>query len=95
MHDFIRAFMSKEHPLVLFLDDLQWADAASVSFLQWFVSSADLHHFMLIGAYRANEITDDHPLNESLKQFKVPAASSMRWSSTSAIGGCTNLLSDH
>ncbi len=70
LRGFICAFMSEEHPLMLFLDNLHWADAASISFLQWFASSADLHHFMLIGAYRANEINDHHPLNESLKQFK-------------------------
>jgi PAS domain S-box-containing protein len=70
LQNFIQAFMGQEHPLVLFLDDLQWADAASLSFLQRFVSSPDLHHAMLIGAYRANEITENHPLSEPLKQFK-------------------------
>jgi len=70
LQNFIQAFMSEEHPLVLFLDDMQWADAASISFLQRFASSPDLHHVMLIGAYRANEIVADHPFNEALNQFK-------------------------
>jgi PAS domain S-box-containing protein len=70
LQNFIQAFMSREHPLVLFLDDLQWADTASLSFLQRFATSPDLHHFMLIGAYRANEIDKNHPLNEALQQFR-------------------------
>src|SRR5215212_401714 len=70
LRDFIGAFMSEEHPFVLFLDNLHWADAASIAFLQWFASSADLHHIMLIGAYRANELSDHHPLKASLRQFK-------------------------
>src|SRR6266498_575182 len=70
LHDFICSFMSEEHPLVLFLDNMQWADIASISFLQRFASSPDLHHFMLIGAYRSNEIAEHHPLNEALKQIQ-------------------------
>ncbi len=70
MHDFICAFMREEGPLVLFLDNMQWVDSASVSFLQRFASSTDLHHVLLIGAYRTNEVTEDHPLSESLKQLK-------------------------
>jgi serine/threonine protein kinase len=70
LQNFIETFMSAEHPLVLFLDNLQWMDAASVSFLQHFNRSPHLHHLMLIGAYRANEITLDHPLNDSLKRYK-------------------------
>jgi PAS domain S-box-containing protein len=62
--------MASDHLLVLFLDDLQWADAATVPFLQRFASSPDLHHIMLIGAYRTNEIHENHPFREVLKQFK-------------------------
>jgi PAS domain S-box-containing protein len=74
LQNFIQAFMSQEHPLVLFLDDLQWADTASISFLQRFAISPDLHHVMLVGAYRANEINENHPLNEALKQFREPGS---------------------
>ena len=62
--------MSAEHPLVVFLDDLQHADVASISFLQRFAGSFGLHHVMLIGAIRANEITPEHPLDGSLRQFR-------------------------
>lgn len=70
LHDFICAFMSEAHPLVLFLDNLQWADVASISFLSKFASSPDLHHFMLIGAYRANELGADHPLKDALEHLR-------------------------
>jgi serine/threonine protein kinase len=74
LHDFVCAFMSEEHPLVLFLDNLQWADTASISFLSRFTSSPDLHHFMLIGAYRPNELGEQHPLHEELKQLRDSVA---------------------
>ncbi|HUG33339.1 MAG TPA: serine/threonine-protein kinase PknK, partial [Anaerolineales bacterium] len=70
LQNFIESFLNADHPLVLFLDDLQWADAASSSFLQRFAGSPDLHHILIIGSLRANEITLDHPLNGSLRQFR-------------------------
>lgn len=70
LQNFIRAFMSADHPLVLFLDDLQWADGATVPFLQRFASSTHLHHVMLIGAYRTNEIPENHAVRDVLKQFR-------------------------
>jgi len=70
LQNFIEALMSPEHPLVLFLDNLQWMDAASFSFLQHFTRSPHLHHVMLVGAFRPNETTTIHALNESLKQYR-------------------------
>ena len=70
LQNFIEAFMSADHPFILFMDNLQWMDAASVSFLQHFNRSPHLHHMMLIGAYRANEITPNHPLSDLLKQYR-------------------------
>lgn len=70
LQNFIEVFMSAEHTLVIFLDDMQWMDVASGSFLQRFASSPERHYLMLIGAARVNEITPEHPLNVSLHQFK-------------------------
>ena len=70
LQNFIEAFMSADHPMILFLDNLQWMDAASVSFLRHFNRSPHLHHMMLIGAYRVHEITPDQPLRSYLKQYK-------------------------
>ncbi|MBD2301853.1 ATP-binding sensor histidine kinase [Nostoc sp. FACHB-190] len=57
---FTQVFTSKEHPLVMFLDDLQWADSASLKLIQLLM--ADTSHLLLIGAYRDNEVPAGHPL---------------------------------
>ncbi|MBN2398575.1 MAG: diguanylate cyclase [Deltaproteobacteria bacterium] len=60
--NFIRVFAEREHPLVLFLDDLQWADSASLNLLQTIAADRGLRFFLLIGACRDNEVTAHHPL---------------------------------
>jgi PAS domain S-box-containing protein len=60
---FIGVFARAEHPLALFLDDLQWLDAATLELLEHLLTAAaDLDHLLLIGAYRDNEVTATHPL---------------------------------
>ena len=59
---FLRVFAQPEHPFVLFLDDLQWVDAASLQLLEQWVSDAASHHLLVIGAYRDNEVGASHPL---------------------------------
>ncbi|HZI13099.1 MAG TPA: AAA family ATPase [Myxococcus sp.] len=59
---FVQAFAAAEHPLVIFLDDLQWADAPSLKLLQLMVSDASAQHLLVIGAYRDNEVSSTHPL---------------------------------
>jgi predicted ATPase/signal transduction histidine kinase len=59
---FIQVFTKPEHPLVIFLDDLQWADSASLSLIQLLMSAAATGYLLLIGAYRHNEISATHPL---------------------------------
>ena len=63
---FIGVFARPEHPLALFLDDLQWLDAATLDLLEDLLTQADLQHLMLIGAYRDNEVTAGHPLTRKL-----------------------------
>lgn len=65
---FTRVFASAEHPLVIFLDDLQWADSASLNLIQ--VLMADTGHLFLIGAYRDNEVYTGHPLVLTLDELK-------------------------
>ena len=60
--NFISAFTDKEHPLVLFLDDLQWMDSASLGIIKTLVTNPDGQYFLLIGAYRDNEMDASHPL---------------------------------
>ena len=60
--NFIRALAKKEHPLALFLDDLQWADQASLELLHYLCEDTENHYLLFIGAYRDNEVTSTHPL---------------------------------
>jgi PAS domain S-box-containing protein len=59
---FVGVFARSEHPLALFLDDLQWLDAATLDFLQDLLTQPDIHHLLLIGAYRDNEVDLTHPI---------------------------------
>nr|WP_246738451.1 ATP-binding sensor histidine kinase [Bradyrhizobium sp. CCBAU 051011] len=63
---FIDVFARPAHPLVLFLDDLQWLDAATLDLLKDLLTRADLKHLMVIGAYRDNEVDLSHPLTRML-----------------------------
>ncbi|HEY9850645.1 MAG TPA: serine/threonine-protein kinase PknK, partial [Leptolyngbyaceae cyanobacterium] len=60
--NFLRVFCQKEHPLVIFLDDLQWADSATLKLLEAIVNDRDLGYLMCIGAYRDREVDLNHPL---------------------------------
>jgi PAS domain S-box-containing protein len=59
---FLGAFARKDHPLALFLDDLQWMDAASLELLEHLVTHSEVRHLLLVGAYRDNEVDAAHPL---------------------------------
>ena len=59
---FIQVFTTPEHPLVMFLDDLQWADSASLSLIQVLMAESKTGYLLLIGAYRDNEVFAAHPL---------------------------------
>ena len=71
---FLCAFARKEHPLVLFLDDLQWLDAATLKLLERLVTHPDVAHLLLIGAYRDNEVSPSHPLMLALNSIRKTAA---------------------
>jgi PAS domain S-box-containing protein len=66
----IGVFARPEHPLALFLDDLQWLDAATLDLFEDLLSHSDLQHLMLIGAYRDNEVTSAHPLMRRLDAIR-------------------------
>ncbi|MFL9960084.1 AAA family ATPase [Paraburkholderia sediminicola] len=63
---FVTVFTSRAHPLVLFLDDLQWIDAASLALVEHLLTHPDTRYLLLIGAYRNNEVSGTHPLMKSL-----------------------------
>jgi PAS domain S-box-containing protein len=64
--EFMRIFCQAEHPLVIFLDDLQWVDRATLKLIELIMGTGELHHLLLIGAYRKNEVDDAHPLMTTL-----------------------------
>ncbi|MEH2321852.1 ATP-binding sensor histidine kinase [Nostoc sp.] len=65
---FTQVFTSVEHPLVMFLDDLQWSDSASLNLMQLLM--ADTGHLFIIGAYRDNEVNPAHPLMLTLSEIE-------------------------
>jgi PAS domain S-box-containing protein len=67
---FIKVFTQPEHPLVIFLDDLQWADAATLKLLQALTTDRNIHHLFLIGACRDNEVSAAHPLLLTLAEIE-------------------------
>lgn len=71
---FMKLFSGPKHPLILFLDDLQWADRSTFKVLEKLFSEIDLSHILCIGIYRDNEIGPAHPfhsLKSNLKDKKV------------------------
>ncbi|MDB9306380.1 ATP-binding protein [Nodularia spumigena CS-591/12] len=66
----MKVFTQKEHPLVIFLDDLQWADSATLNLIQILMTDADSKYLLLIGAYRDNEVTSTHPLIQTITEIK-------------------------
>lgn len=67
---FISVFARPESPLALFLDDLQWLDAATLDLLEDLLSRTDMKHLLLIGAYRNNEVSSTHPLMRKLDAMR-------------------------
>src|SRR5712664_841072 len=68
---FIGVFARPEHPLVLFLDDLQWLDAATLDLLEQLVTHSEARHLLLVGAYRDNEVGPMHPLMRTLEAIRA------------------------
>ncbi|WNG26232.1 AAA family ATPase [Cystobacter fuscus] len=71
---FLGVFTESEHPLALFLDDLQWADAASLQLLQHLITHPGTRHLLVIGAYRDNEVSPSHPLMLTLSEIRETGA---------------------
>ena len=68
---FLGVFARPEHPLALFLDDLQWLDAATLDLLEHLVADQqEGQHLLLVGAYRDNEVGPLHPLTRTLKEIR-------------------------
>jgi PAS domain S-box-containing protein len=71
---FIGVFAQPDHPLTIFFDDLQWLDTATLDLLEDLLTRSDLHHLMVIGAYRDNEVDKTHPLTSKLGAIRQAGA---------------------
>ncbi|MBD2385305.1 trifunctional serine/threonine-protein kinase/ATP-binding protein/sensor histidine kinase [Cylindrospermum sp. FACHB-282] len=73
---FIGVFTTQDHPLVVFLDDLQWVDSASLKLIELLMTDSDglRQYLLLIGAYRDNEVSPTHPLMLSLDKMQTAGA---------------------
>ncbi|MFN6465019.1 MAG: AAA family ATPase [Nostoc sp. DedVER02] len=71
---FIGVFTNQDHPLVVFLDDLQWADSASLNLIELLMTDSDSKYLLLIGAYRDNEVSPTHSLMLSLDKIQSSGA---------------------
>ena len=72
--NFVGAFARAEHPLVIFIDDLQWLDPATLTVVEFLITHPDARHLLLIGAYRDNEVGPDHPLKSTLDTIRKSGA---------------------
>ncbi|MEZ2230938.1 AAA family ATPase [Microcoleus sp.] len=70
--NFIEVFTTAEHPLVLFLDDLQWADLASLQLVKLLMN--DNGYLLMLGAYRDNEVSPAHPFIMTIEELKKAGA---------------------
>ncbi|MBE9198969.1 MULTISPECIES: ATP-binding sensor histidine kinase [unclassified Nodularia (in: cyanobacteria)] len=71
---FIKVFTQKAHPLVIFLDDLQWADPASLNLIKILITDVNSKYLLLIGAFRDNEVTPAHPLMKTIEDIQNAGA---------------------
>lgn len=71
---FVGIFSQEEHPLVIFVDDLQWADLPSLNLLDLLITNCDSQYLLIIGAYRDNEVSPTHPLIYTLEKIKKAEA---------------------
>jgi len=71
---FVGVFARKEHPLALFLDDLQWLDAATLDLIERLITHSEVRHVLVVGAYRDNEVSLSHPLMRMLDSIRKAGA---------------------
>ena len=76
--NFLKAICSAQHPLVLFIDDWQWADAGSLALLRAVMGDKEIRHLLVLGAYRDNEVDPTHPLMRTLDDIRGAGAVSLR-----------------
>jgi predicted ATPase/signal transduction histidine kinase len=71
---FVQVVASAAHPLVLFLDDLQWADLPSLQLVEQLVGDPEIRHLLVVGAYRGGEVSPSHPLTLTTEALEASGA---------------------
>ena len=71
VQNFLGVVANRHHPLVIFLDDLQWADAATLNLVEPLLTGTDIDCLMLVGAYRDNEVDATHPLTRTIAGLRA------------------------
>ncbi|WP_394846771.1 AAA family ATPase [Pendulispora brunnea] len=96
--NFVRVFCSGDRPLVVFLDDLQWADPASLQLIRHLLTDPEGGHLLLIGAYRDNEVGSTHLLSLALAELRAASAADTKVRSIALgpleLGHVAELLAD-
>jgi len=93
--NFVKIFCSAKNPLVVFLDDLQWADLSTLTLIEVLIHDMEIKHLLFISAYRENEVHELHPLMlilKNIEQEKIPL--SIIFLTPMALPHITQLLSD-
>ncbi|MEZ4233603.1 MAG: AAA family ATPase [Polyangiaceae bacterium] len=70
VRQFVRAIGGSKHPLIVFLDDLQWADLPSLRLIKSLTSDREISHVLFIGAYRDNEVNEAHPVSQVIREMR-------------------------
>ncbi len=68
--NFIKVLCDEDHPFILFIDDLQWIDSASMDLLKTIIFDDEVRHLLIVGAYRDNEVNQSHPLMLTLDEIR-------------------------
>ncbi len=72
--EFVKTCAASTHPMVLFIDDLQWADTASLNFLKMLAAEPEIRYLLIIGAYRDNAVDASHPLRKRFDETEKNSA---------------------
>jgi predicted ATPase/transcriptional regulator with GAF, ATPase, and Fis domain len=78
LQNFVAALADADHPLAIFLDDVQWVDAATLDLLQALATSGDIRHLLIVCAYRDNEVDGAHPLTRAVARLEASGARLVR-----------------
>ncbi|RKZ45182.1 MAG: serine/threonine protein kinase [Candidatus Parabeggiatoa sp. nov. 3] len=90
--NFVKALCDREHPFILFIDDLQWVDSASLGLLKSIMLDEEIQHLLIIGAYRDNEVDSSHPFMMALSELEKANATINTIELSNLLGGDINPL---